>query len=48
VGVGVGPERLLFCCLEGEQPRWVWFDPRTQRTAPLDEEHLIALFERLL
>lgn len=46
--LAVVPERLLFCCLEGENPRWVWFDPRTQRTAPLDEEHLIALFERLL
>jgi len=46
--LAVVPERLLFCCLEKDKPRWVWFDPRTQRTAPLDEEHLIALFERLL
>jgi hypothetical protein len=46
--LAVVPEKLLFCCLEGGKTRWVWFDPRTQRSAPLDEEHLIGLFERLL
>jgi len=46
--LAVVPERLLFCCLERGQTSWLWFDPRTQRMASLDEEHLIGLFERLL
>lgn len=46
--LAVVPEKLLFCCLEGGKTRWIWFDPRTQRSAPLDEEHLIGVFERLL
>lgn len=46
--LAVIPERLLFCCLEKGKSSWVWFDPRTQRTAPLDEEHLMALFDKLI
>lgn len=46
--LAVVPEKLLFCCLEGGKTRWVLFDPRTQRSSPLNEEHLIGVLERLL
>ncbi len=42
------PEQLLFCCLEDGQVSWVWSDPRTQRAARIDQDHLITLLERLL
>jgi hypothetical protein len=42
------PEQFLFCCPEGERLKWMWFDPRIQRAALLEQNHLIALLERLL
>jgi hypothetical protein len=42
------PEQLLFYCMGATQVRWLWFDPRTQRTGPLQQEHLISLLDRLL
>jgi len=41
-------ERLLFCCLEGSEANWLWFDVRTRRAEPLDQDHLIDLLEPLL
>ena len=42
------PEQLLFCCLDRNRLSWLWFNPRTQQAAPLDEEHLIAVLDRLV
>ena len=42
------PEHLLFCCPQGKRLNWVWFDPRAQRSAPLDQERLIMLLELLM
>ena len=42
------PEHLLFCCPQGNRLNWVWFDPRAQRSAPLDQERLITFLERLM
>ena len=42
------PEQFLFCCPVNERLNWMWFDPRIQRAALLDQNHLIALLERLL
>ena len=46
--LAVVPEQLLVCCLEGERLTWLWIDPRTQHTGPLDQQRLTALFERLV
>jgi len=42
------PEHRLFCCPRENRLNWVWFDPRAQRSAPLDQERLIMLLERLM
>ncbi len=42
------PEQLLFCCLDRNGLRWLWSNPRTQQAAPLDQEHLIAVLDRLV
>lgn len=42
------PEQQLFCCPQAGKLNWVWFDTRSQRAAPLDEERLISLLERLM
>ncbi len=46
--MSVVPEQLLFCCPQGSRLNWTWFDPRAQRSAPLDRERLILLLERLM
>ncbi len=42
------PEQPVFCCPKGGRLEWVWFDARLQRGAPLDEQHLIGLLERVI
>lgn len=46
--LSVIPEQQLFCCPQAARLNWVWFDPRSQRTAPLDQDRLISLLERLM
>jgi len=46
--LSVIPEQHLFCCPQGGKLNWVWFDVRSQRTAPLDRERLLSLLERLM
>jgi len=46
--LSVVPEQQLFCCPQGNRLNWVWFDPRAQRSAPLDQERLTMLLERLM
>jgi hypothetical protein len=42
------PEVHVFHCLERDRGYWTVFDPRTHRTAPFDQEYLIAQMERLV
>ena len=42
------PEQLLFCCLDRNRLSWLWCNPRTQQAAPLDQEHLITVLDRLV
>ena len=42
------PEQQLFCCPKAGKLNWVWFDTRSQRAWPLDQERLISLLDRLL
>jgi hypothetical protein len=46
--MSVVPEQLLFCCPQGNRLIWLSFDPRTQRSAPLDQERLMMLLDRLM
>jgi len=41
-------EQLLFYTLEKEKKLWRFFDPRTYRSGPFDQEYLVALMEQLL
>ena len=41
-------EHLLFYCLERSHPMWRYFDARTYRTGPFDQEYLVSLMERLV
>lgn len=41
-------EQLLFYTLEKEKKLWRFFDPRTYRSGPFDQEYLVALLEQLL
>ncbi len=42
------PEQLLFCCLDRNKLSWLCCNPRTQQAAPLDQEHLITVLDRLV
>ncbi len=42
------PEHPVFCCPKGERLEWIWYDARLQRGAPLDQNHLISLLERVI
>ncbi len=46
--LSVIPEQQVFCCPQGARMNWVWLDPRSQRTSPLDQERLISILERLM
>lgn len=41
-------EQLIFYTLEKEKKLWRFFDARTYRSGPLDQEYLICLMEELL
>jgi hypothetical protein len=41
-------EQLLFYTLEKEKKMWRFFDARTYRSGPFDQEYLVSLMERLL
>jgi hypothetical protein len=41
-------EQLLFYTLEREKRMWRFFDPRTYRSGPFDQEYLVGLMEQLL
>lgn len=41
-------EQLLFYTLEKEKKLWRFFDPRTYRSGPFDQEYLVNLMEQLL
>ena len=41
-------EQLLFYTLEKEKKLWRFFDARTYRSGPFDQEYLVGLIEQLL
>ncbi len=41
-------EQLLFYTLEKDKKMWRFFDTRTYRSGPFDQEYLISLMERLM
>ena len=41
-------EQLMFYTLEKEKKLWRFFDPRTYRSGPFDQEYLVGLMEQLL
>jgi len=41
-------EQLIFYTIENEKKMWRFFDPRTYRSGPFDQEYLIGLMEQLL
>jgi hypothetical protein len=41
-------EQLLFYTLENEKKMWRFFDARTYRSGPFDQEYLISLMEQLI
>jgi hypothetical protein len=41
-------EQLIFYTLENHKKMWRFFDARTYRSGPLDQEYLIGLMEQLL
>lgn len=41
-------EQLIFFTLEKQQRMWRFFDPRTYRSGPFDQEYLISLMEQLI
>jgi len=41
-------EQLLFYTLEKDRKMWRFFDPRTYRSGPFDQEYLTSLMEQLI
>jgi hypothetical protein len=41
-------EQLLFYTLEKDKKMWRFFDARTYRSGPFDQEYLISLMEQLI
>jgi len=41
-------EQLIFFTLEKHRRMWRFFDPRTYRSGPFDQEYLISLMEQLI
>ncbi|HLK70128.1 MAG TPA: hypothetical protein VKU19_42155 [Bryobacteraceae bacterium] len=41
-------EQLIFYTWEKQKKMWRFFDPRTYRSGPFDEEYLIGLLEQLI
>ena len=41
-------EQLIFYTIEHHKKMWRFFDPRTYRSGPFDQEYLVSLMEQLL
>jgi len=41
-------EQLLFYTVEKDQRMWRYFDPRTYRSGPFNEEHLFSLLDQMI
>jgi len=41
-------EQLIFFTLEKHRRMWRFFDPRTYRSGPFDQEYLVSLMEQLI
>jgi hypothetical protein len=41
-------EQLLYYTLEKDRKWWRFFDPRTYRSGPFDQEYLVSLMEQLI
>jgi hypothetical protein len=41
-------EQLIFCTLEKPDHLWRFFDARTHRSGPFDQDYLVSLMERLV
>jgi hypothetical protein len=41
-------EQFIFYCLERRQKLWRFFDARTYRSGPFDQEYLISLMEQIV
>jgi hypothetical protein len=41
-------EQLIFFTLERQRRMWRFFDPRTYRSGPFDQEYLVSLMEQLI
>jgi len=41
-------EQLIFYCLEKNRHHWRYFDARTYRSGPLDQDYLVSLMELLI
>jgi hypothetical protein len=41
-------EQLIFYCLEKNRYQWRYFDARTYRSGPFDQDYLVALMEHLI
>ena len=41
-------EQLLYYTLEKDRKWWRYFDPRTHRSGPFDQEYLVSLMEQLI
>lgn len=46
-GLGIREHLLLFC-LDKRANYWLYFDPKTHRKGPFDENYLIEVFQELL
>jgi len=45
---GLIEEQLLFYTLEKDRKMWRFFDARTYRSGPFDQEYLASLMEQLI
>jgi len=41
-------EQLIFFTLEKDRRMWRFFDPRTYRSGPLDQDYLVSVMEQLI
>jgi hypothetical protein len=41
-------EQLIFYCLERDRYRWRYFDARTYRSGPFDQDYLVSVMEQLI
>jgi hypothetical protein len=41
-------DHRLFCCIDRSRSEWRFYDPRTHRSGPVDDEYLASLLEQLV